>query len=66
MTQAAANFVEHVIPRVPARAWVLALPIPMRLLPASQPKSLTLVLQVVQEVLTRFLLERARVHAAAH
>ena len=32
MSQTAAHQVEHVIPRVPVRRWVLSLPIPLRLL----------------------------------
>ena len=31
MSQSAAHLVEHVIPRVPVRQWVLSLPIPLRL-----------------------------------
>ena len=59
MTQTVAHLVDHVIPRVPARQWVLSLPIPLRLLLASQPQLLTPVLQVVQRVLTRHLLGQA-------
>ncbi len=36
MSQTAAHLVEHVIPRVPVRQWVLSLPIPLRLLLAAQ------------------------------
>ena len=32
MAQTAAHLVDKVIPRVPVRQWVLALPIPLRLL----------------------------------
>ncbi|HEY8707891.1 MAG TPA: transposase, partial [Burkholderiaceae bacterium] len=59
MAQTAANLVDHVIPHVPVRQWVLSLPIPLRLLLAAQPRLLTPVLQVVHRVLTRHLLERA-------
>ena len=63
MAQAAAHLVDHVIPHVPVRQWVLIwvmrLPIPLRLLLAAQPKLATPVLQVVQRVITRFLLEQA-------
>jgi hypothetical protein len=38
---------------------VLSLPIPLRLLLAAQPELVTAVLQVVQRVLTRHLLEQA-------
>ena len=58
MAQTAASLVDHVIPHVPVRQWVLALPIPLRLLLASRPELLTPVLEVVHRVLTRFLLGR--------
>ena len=50
MSQTAAHLVDHVIPRVPVRQWVLSLPIPLRLLLAAQPELVTPVLQVVQRV----------------
>ena len=59
MAQTAAHLVDHVIPHVPVRQWVLSLPIPLRLLLAAQPKLLTPVLQVVHRVITRFLLKQA-------
>ena len=37
MAQTAAHLVNHVIPHVPARQWVLSLAIPLRLLLATQP-----------------------------
>ena len=39
--QTAAHLVDHVIPHVPVRQWVLSLPIPLRLLLAAQPKLVT-------------------------
>jgi len=59
MAQTAAHLVDHVIPHVPVRQWVLSLPIPLRLLLEAQPKLLTPVLQVVHRVITRFLLKQA-------
>ena len=59
MAQTAAHLVDHVIPHVPVRQWVLSLPIPLRLLLAAQPKLVTPVLQVVHRVVTRFLLKQA-------
>ena len=56
MSQTAAHLVDHVIPHVPVRQWVLSLPIPLRLLLAAQPELVTPVLQVVQRVVTRHLL----------
>ncbi len=41
------------------RQWVLALPIPLRLLLAAQPKLVTPVLQVAHRVITRHLLGQA-------
>ena len=37
MAQTAAHLVEHVIPHVPVRQWVLSLPIPLRLLRPHSP-----------------------------
>ena len=64
MSQTAAHLVDNVIPHVPVRQWVLSLPIPLRLLLAAQPELVTHVLQVVQRVLTRHLLDGARLEAA--
>ena len=63
MSQTAAHLVDHVIPHVPVRQWVLSLPIPLRLLLAAQPELVTPVLQVVQRVLTRHLLDGAQLKA---
>jgi len=61
--QTAAHLVDHVIPHVPVRQWVLSLPIPLRLLLAAQPKLVTPVLQVVHRVITRHLLDQAGLKA---
>ena len=63
MAQTAAHLVDHVIPQVPVRQWVLSLPIPLRLLLAAQPKLVTPVLQVVHHVITRHLLGQAGLKA---
>jgi hypothetical protein len=63
MSQTAAHLVDHVIPHVPVRQWVLSLPIPLRLLLAAQPELVTPVLQVVQRLVTRHLLDRAGLKA---
>jgi hypothetical protein len=63
MSETAANLVDDVIPQVPVRQWVLSLPIPLRLLLAAQPELITPVLQVVQRVLSRHLLEQAGLKA---
>ncbi len=64
MAQTAAHLVDHVIPHVPVRQWVLSLPIPLRLLLAAQPQLVTPVLQVVHRVITRFLLDQAGLKSA--
>ena len=63
MAQTAAHLVDHVIPHVPVRQWVLSLRIPLRLLLAAQPKLVTPALQVVHRVITRFLLGQAGLKA---
>jgi hypothetical protein len=63
MSQTAAHLVDHVIPHVPVRQWVLSLPIPLRVLLAAQPELVTPLLQVVQRVLTRHLLGAAGLKA---
>ncbi len=63
MSQTAAHLMDHVIPHVPVRQWLLSLPIPLRLLLAAQPELVTPVLQVVQGVVTRHLLDRAGLKA---
>ncbi|MCU0923151.1 MAG: hypothetical protein MUF16_22995 [Burkholderiaceae bacterium] len=65
MSQTAAHLVDHVIPHVPVRQWVLPLPIPLRLLLAAQPELASPVLQVVQRVVTRDLLDAAGLQADA-
>jgi hypothetical protein len=45
------------------RQWVLSLPIPLRVLLAAQPDLVTPVLQVVQRVITRHLLDDAGIRA---
>ena len=59
MSQTAAHLVDHVIPYVPMRQWVLSLPIPLRLLLAAQTELVSPALQVVQRVVTRHLLAAA-------
>ena len=47
MVESAAHMVEHVIPHVPVRQWVLSLPIPLRILLAAQPQLLTPLLRLI-------------------
>jgi len=53
MSQTAVHLVDHVIPHVPVRQWVLSLPFPLRLLLAAQPDLVAPVLQVVHRVIAR-------------
>ena len=59
MEQTAAHLVEHVIPKVPVRQWVLSFPIPLRFLLASHPELLSPVLQVINRAVSTFLAQQA-------
>ena len=59
MAETAAHLVDHVIPAVPVRQWVLSLPIPLRLLFAAQPQLLAPLLRVIHRILAAFLTKRA-------
>ena len=63
MSQTAAHLVDHFIPHVSVRQWVLSLTIPLRVLRAAHPELVTPVLQVVQRVVTGHLLDSARLKA---
>ena len=66
MAETAAHLVEHVIPHVPVRQWVVSFPIPLRHLFASQPHLLSPVLQVIHRALSTFVRHQAGVtHAQA-
>ena len=62
MVESAAHLVEHVIPHVPVRQWVLSLPIPLRILLAAQPQLLTPLLRLIHRVIARFLMALALGH----
>ncbi len=59
MAETAAHLVDHVIPRVPVRQWVLSFPIPLRFLLAAHPHLLSAVLQVVNRAISTFLIKQA-------
>ena len=59
MAQTAAHLVDHIIPRVPVRQWVLSLPIPLRYLLAAHPRLLTSILQVIHRTISTFLIKQA-------
>ena len=58
MAQTAAHLVDHIIPRVPVRQWVISLPIPLRYLLAAHPHLLTPVLQVIHRAISTFLIKQ--------
>ena len=64
MVETAAHLVDHVIPRVPVRQWVVSFPIPLRVLFAAHPELLTPVLQIVHRVIASFLIKQAGVKRA--
>jgi hypothetical protein len=57
MAETAAHLVDYVIPRVPARQWVLSFPIPLLLLFAAHPELLTPVLQIIHWAIATFLIK---------
>jgi Putative transposase len=62
MSETAAYLVDHVIPSVPLRQWVLSLPIALRVLLAAQPNLVTTVLHFVQRKIMRHLLQQAHLN----
>ena len=48
MAESAAWLVNHVIPKVPVRQWVLSFPIPLRSLFAVHPEPLAPVLHIIR------------------
>jgi hypothetical protein len=50
MAETAAHLVDHIIPPVPVRQWVLSFPIPLRILFAAQPQLLAPLLQVIHRI----------------
>jgi Putative transposase/Transposase zinc-binding domain len=60
MAETAAHLVDHVIPPVPVRQWVLSFPIPLRILFAAQPQLLAPLLQVIHRVIATFLIKQAK------
>ena len=65
MVETAAGLVEHVLPHVPVRQWVLSFPWPLRLLFAARPDLLTRVLGVVTRALSTAAKRRAGLRAGA-
>lgn len=59
MAQTAAHLVDHVIPNVPVRQWVISLPIPLRYLFTAHPHLLSPVLQVINRAISTFIIKQA-------
>ncbi len=59
MVESAAHLVDHVLPRVPIRQWVVSFPWPLRLVFASRPEWLTRVLGIVTRALSSAVIRRA-------
>ena len=58
MAEAAAHLIDHVIPKVPVRQWVLSFPIPLRSLFAIHPELLAPVLQIIHRAIATFLFKQ--------
>jgi hypothetical protein len=61
MAETAAYLVDHVIPRVPVRQWVLSFPIPLRSLFAIYPELLTAVLRILHRAIHTHLIQQTGV-----
>ena len=61
MAETAAYLVDHVIPRVPVRQWVLSFPIPLRSLFAIYPELLTRVLRILHRAIHTHLIQQTGV-----
>ena len=59
MVETAAHLIDHVIPHVPARQWVLSFPWPLRMRFAARPEALTRCLEVVVRCIATHLVQRA-------
>jgi len=64
--ETSAHLVEHVVPPVPTRQWVLTFPWPLRLLFASQPDTLSRVLAIVVRAIETDLIHRAGLTRRSH
>ena len=65
MAETAAWLVDHVIPKVPVRQWVLSFPIPLRSLFAVHPELLAPVLQIIHRVIATHLIRQAGIKRSA-
>ena len=58
MAETAADLVDHILPRVPVRQWVLSFPMPLRSLFAVHPALLTSVLRIIHRVIHTYLIKQ--------
>jgi hypothetical protein len=59
MVDTAAHLVDHVLPLIPIRQWVLSFPFPLRLLYSTNPQALTRTLNIVQRAIETHLVKKA-------
>jgi hypothetical protein len=64
MAETAAYLVDHILPPVPVRQWVLSFPIPLRSLFAVHPELLTPVLRILHRAIHTHLLKQTNVKRA--
>ena len=58
MIETSAHLIDHVIPRLPVRQWVLSFPWPLRMLFASRPQALSRCLAVITRAIQTDLAQR--------
>ena len=66
MTDTAAHLVDHVLPSIPIRQWVLSFPWPLRLLYAARPQALSRTLQIVLRAIDTHLVRKAGLRKNQH
>jgi len=59
MIETSAHLIDHVLPAVSIRQWVLAFPWPLRLLLSTRPEAVTRVLAIVARAIETALIRRA-------
>ena len=59
MVDTAAHLVDHVLPAIPIRQWVLSFPWPLRMLYSANPSALTRTLQIVLRTIETHMIRKA-------
>ena len=59
MVETSAHLIDHVLPAVPVRQWVLSFPWPIRFLLSTRPEAVTRVLAIVVRAIESSLIRRA-------